>query len=193
MLTTESAVQKLKQMNGDKLDRPIQSNQSYSLITTGLTLHLHLYHNLWQLFFLLFDNKRNSPCWDRNTLHSTEGVVECSSEWFEMLIVALHRLHDIQFVFSFVYLLTSEMNISWIDILLSCRSQKCIVLTVYFILYLQTSEMSDIYTVYTRMPFSLPFVDVVGTKPGQDGVEIQLGEVCFAWATGTTGSRTINL
>ena len=77
------------------------------------------------------------------------------------------------------------------------RDQKCIVFTIYTLYlqtcetdylsfhsyynsHLQTSETSDIYTVYTRMPFSLPFVDVVGTKPGQDGVEIQLGEVCFA-------------
>jgi len=55
------------------------------------------------------------------------------------------------------------------------KTYYCIILTQ------QESEKSDIYTVYTRMPFSLPFVDIVGNKPGQDGVAIQLGEVCFAW------------
>ena len=55
-------------------------------------------------------------------------------------------------------------------------------MTLYILIFpfLQTSERSDVYTVYTRMPFSLPFVDIMGKKPSQDGVAIQLGEVCFA-------------
>lgn len=46
--------------------------------------------------------------------------------------------------------------------------------------YLQMSKKSDIYTVYTRVLFSLPFVDIVGKNPGLDGEAVQLGEVCFA-------------
>ena len=44
----------------------------------------------------------------------------------------------------------------------------------------QESESSDIYTVHTRVPETLPFADIEASKPGHTEAAIQLGEVCFA-------------
>lgn len=43
----------------------------------------------------------------------------------------------------------------------------------------ENSDKSDLYTVYTSIPESLPFADLEG-KPSSNGVTIKLGEVCFA-------------
>ena len=43
----------------------------------------------------------------------------------------------------------------------------------------ENSDTSDLYTVYTSVPESLPFADLEG-KPSSNGVTIKLGEVCFA-------------
>lgn len=43
----------------------------------------------------------------------------------------------------------------------------------------EISDKSDLYTVYTSVPESLPFADLEG-KPSINGVTIKLGEVCFA-------------
>ena len=47
------------------------------------------------------------------------------------------------------------------------------------VLLAQDMAGSDVYTVYTSIPESLPFADIEG-KLGSNGAKIQLGEVCFA-------------
>ena len=67
------------------------------------------------------------------------------------------------------------------QILPSCLQRAILVTPPLSFPHLQTNGDTDSYTLHTRVPETLPVVDVEATSPAADEkLQLALGEVCFA-------------